>query len=141
MGQTLLSEKLKEAGLDTNATLLHAMAVAELQKTSIMIAGKPSRIRSEAVAQALGPFTAEVRDAGGVLASLVPYSTTRDLAWEYLEIVARDMRGPEKTGSGGAHLRRDGRPPKPPARDYFFSSPAHFSMLMRRAPRNAVFGP
>lgn len=93
MAETALAFALKKAGVNTNAALLRSIAVDELRKAN------------HNVSRALSPFTEEVRDAGGIMAELVPYAATRDLARAYLEGVAADMRGeylkvPAKAGDG-----------------------------------------
>ena len=97
MAETALAFALKKAGVNTNAALLRSIAVDELRKTDCVIS------------RALSRFTEEVRDAGGIMAELVPYATTRDLAFAYLERVAADMGGeglkvPAKAGDG-VHFR------------------------------------
>ena len=90
---TLMAEKLRSAGVDTDAALLNTIAVDLLRK------------HGGSFRDAVIPFVQEVRDAGGIMAALVSYETTRNVAYLYLEARAADMAGknlkvPAKAGDG-----------------------------------------
>ena len=92
MGETALAAAMKAAGVNTDAALLRTIAETDLRRASINARA------------ALTHFTEEIRDAGGIMAQLIPYAVTRDFALTYLEGVVKDMRGvnlvPSKDGDG-----------------------------------------
>lgn len=97
MAETALAFAMKNAGVNTNAALLRSIAFDELHKAD------------RVVARALSRFTEEVRDAGGIMAELVPYAVTRDLARAYLEEAVGEMlKVPAKAGDG-VHSPREGQ--------------------------------
>jgi hypothetical protein len=104
MSETAMASAMKRAGVNTNAALLRTLAEEALRRSSIN------------VSSALGWFTEEIRDAGGIMAELVSYATTEDLARAYLEGVAADMRGEfapkgetQKIEESSAHGENDSR--------------------------------
>lgn len=93
---TLIGDKLRRAGVDSNKALLHAIAVESLRKFDL----SPRR--------AIASFVSEVRDAGGIMAALHTREETEAVGIEYLQRVAADMRGdvlakqiPVKAGAWG----------------------------------------
>lgn len=97
MHETALSAALKNAGVDTDAALLHSIAIDLLRKHGL----DPRK--------ALGDFTGEVRDAGGLAVALHSYVDTRNAAFVYLTKIAADMSGQElkvsPQGDGGVQSR------------------------------------
>ena len=79
--RTALGEKLKSAGVDTDAALLNSIAVDLLRKNGL------------APRRALNEFVNEVRDAKSLMTALHSREETEQVAIEYLQRVARDMRG------------------------------------------------
>ena len=91
---TAIASGMKRAGIDTDAALLHSIAVDLLRKNGLA----PRRV--------LHPFVAEVRDAGGIMAALIDRKTTEIAAIEYLQRIVRDMSAADlkvsaRAGSGG----------------------------------------
>ena len=92
--ETAIASGMKRAGIDTDAALLHSIAVDLLRKHNL------------APRRALPPFVEEVRDAGGIMAALIDRKQTEIAAIEYLQRIARDMSAadlkvPAKAGAGG----------------------------------------
>lgn len=93
MAETAIAFAMKKAGVNTDAALLLGIATDELRKVDWD------------ARRALEPFTAEVRDAGGIMAELHPFTDTRERAWVYLSRVVADRNGeglkvPAKVGGG-----------------------------------------
>jgi hypothetical protein len=101
--KTLMAEQLAKAGVDTDAALLNRIAVDLLRKSLL------------APRVALDPFMEEVKDAGGIMAKLISPKHLEIDAINYLERVARDMRGDalkdsaKADGGGQRHGARDGQ--------------------------------
>lgn len=92
--RTALGSAMKAAGVDTDAALLHGIAVDLLRKN-----GLDAR-------RSLEEFVDRVRDAGGLIAALHSREDTEHRGLEYLRRVARDMRGQTMS-----RQRRDGADP------------------------------
>lgn len=99
MLQTALAEAFKKAGGDPSAALLHGIAIDVLRK------------HERDPRKAVGSFTDEVRDSGGILIALMgdklSYAIVRDAGLEYLERVAADMFGPKSSGGFRVGLGAD----------------------------------
>src|ERR1019366_1999765 len=101
--KTLMAEQLVKAGVDTDAALLHSIAVDLLRKYHLH-----PRV-------ALIPFMEEVTDAGGILAKLISPKHLEIDAINYLERIAHDMRGDalkdsaKADGGGRSRDASDGR--------------------------------
>lgn len=87
--ETAMASAFKKAGGDTDAALLYNVAVDMLRK------------HGGDVRKAVGMFSDEVRDAGGIMSALISYEATRNAAFAYLEKVSADMVG--QKSSGGVH--------------------------------------
>lgn len=78
---TAIAAAMKKSGIDTDATRLYARATECL------------RSANAAPARALSAFLDAVCDAGGLAVKLIPREGMEPFAIDYLEQVARDMRG------------------------------------------------
>lgn len=93
---TAIAAAMKKSGIDTDATRLYALATECL------------RSANAAPARALSAFLDAVCDAGGLAVKLIPREGMEPFAIDYLEQVARDMRGEgmRSQDRGGGHVQR-----------------------------------
>lgn len=106
--QTALGSAMKAAGVDTDAALLHSIAVDLLRKNCLD------------ARRSLEEFVDNIRDNGGLIAALHSREETKHKGLEYLQRVARDMRGGTMSRQG-----REGADRPPNGDDAEFSRPYH----------------
>ena len=87
--ETMMQKKMKMVGIDTDAAMLYSVAVELLRRYNM------------AARLALAPFVDAVRSEGGLMTALHTRKATELAAIEYLQNVARDMRGISSKGEGG----------------------------------------
>lgn len=80
---TIFKDRLSAAGFDQNRHLLYNIAVEQLRKSGMKV---------EAAARGLAD---EAKDAGGILAALIPSKTILSHAQGFVARVAKDMASPQ----------------------------------------------